>query len=404
MVPVTSHTPFVPQPHNQEKEFEGEARIIGGYDAQKGRYPYMVSLMSDFSHQCGGFLVAKDVVLTAAHCIENGFLNPNVQIKKAMLGRYDIFAASEANSQEIATSHQLMHSAYTMGTGEHDVGLIKLVTPSNFRPIKLNLEASSNLSPGLSLTTIGWGDIHGNHTYQGILQETSVNYITNQKCRSAPDPLRQESYTSYIYDDMMCAYTQGSDNCYGDSGGPLFKKGNGPLQDVPVGIVSWGIGCSRMPGVYARIGHPSNYKWIVSNICALSENPPPYLNCDETAIGVPEGGSSVRDDFDQFLEDIDLFLTPTAAPSDRPRTPRPTPATSPNTPRPTPAKYTVGVVLPPAFERPPTPPAPANTYGRSANTNNVESTSSSTATGRDTWLLWLVGSLSTVLVLLGFAY
>jgi secreted trypsin-like serine protease len=44
-------------------------RIIGGSNAQVGRYPYMVSLLSRSGfHACGGILVAKDVVLTGAHC------------------------------------------------------------------------------------------------------------------------------------------------------------------------------------------------------------------------------------------------------------------------------------------------------------------------------------------------
>ncbi|KAL3823947.1 hypothetical protein ACHAXA_007918 [Cyclostephanos tholiformis] len=42
-------------------------RIVGGVEAQEGRYPYLVSLTSDGSdHFCGGTLIAKDTVLTAA--------------------------------------------------------------------------------------------------------------------------------------------------------------------------------------------------------------------------------------------------------------------------------------------------------------------------------------------------
>jgi secreted trypsin-like serine protease len=44
-------------------------RIVGGSDAQVGRYPYMVSLLSRSGfYTCGGVLVAKDLVLTVAHC------------------------------------------------------------------------------------------------------------------------------------------------------------------------------------------------------------------------------------------------------------------------------------------------------------------------------------------------
>jgi hypothetical protein len=46
-----------------------QPRIIGGTDAEQGQYPYMVSVVANSgTHDCGGVLVAKDVVLTAAHC------------------------------------------------------------------------------------------------------------------------------------------------------------------------------------------------------------------------------------------------------------------------------------------------------------------------------------------------
>ena len=43
--------------------------IIGGMDAVEDAYPYVVSLQYiSAGHSCGGSLIARDVVLTAAHC------------------------------------------------------------------------------------------------------------------------------------------------------------------------------------------------------------------------------------------------------------------------------------------------------------------------------------------------
>lgn len=45
-------------------------RILGGSEAQPHLRPYMASLQLDGEHICGGFLIAEQWVLSAAHCTE----------------------------------------------------------------------------------------------------------------------------------------------------------------------------------------------------------------------------------------------------------------------------------------------------------------------------------------------
>merc|ERR1711953_232025 len=47
-----------------------EGRIIGGEEAPKHEFPWQVSLKSLGSHICGGSIVNRNQVITAAHCCE----------------------------------------------------------------------------------------------------------------------------------------------------------------------------------------------------------------------------------------------------------------------------------------------------------------------------------------------
>jgi secreted trypsin-like serine protease len=61
-----------------------QSRIIGGKNAEVGRYPYaQISLQRfDGTHICGASLVAPDLILTAAHCQDS--------FNVALLNQYNV--------------------------------------------------------------------------------------------------------------------------------------------------------------------------------------------------------------------------------------------------------------------------------------------------------------------------
>lgn len=48
-------------------------RIVNGFDALDGQFPYQISLRRNNYHHCGGSIISKRFILTAAHCVGENF-------------------------------------------------------------------------------------------------------------------------------------------------------------------------------------------------------------------------------------------------------------------------------------------------------------------------------------------
>lgn len=50
-------------------ESKRQQRMVLSRNASPGQFPYMVSLVYDKRHYCGGSLISANYVVTAAHCV-----------------------------------------------------------------------------------------------------------------------------------------------------------------------------------------------------------------------------------------------------------------------------------------------------------------------------------------------
>ncbi|MET9860067.1 serine protease [Streptomyces smyrnaeus] len=210
------------------------ATVVGGTKAQQGEFPFMVRL----SMGCGGSLLTKDIVLTAAHCVDGS--GPDTSIT-ATGGVVDL----EDPAAKTARSTEVVQAPGYDGNGK-DWALVKLAEPIDQPTLALAEDASYNKG---DFTIAGWGaDREGGRQHRYLLK-AQVPFVDDATCKTA--------YSNLVEDEELCAGkmdTGGVDTCQGDSGGPMFRKDDAGKW-VQVGIVSWGDGCARpgKPGVYTEV-------------------------------------------------------------------------------------------------------------------------------------------------------
>ena len=228
--------------------------IVGGEDAKKGEFPFMASIQRAGSSGsdgqiCGGSVVGKRWILTAAHCTV--FSKKQVQV---VVGRTDLTAKG---GQVLRVSRFAVHPDYD-DTGSSDVALWRTKKRIKAPRIALPKAADDALeTAGTVLTVAGWGvESSGGSEAPENLKKVDVSVSSDLECIT-------NLLLGFNADTEFCASELGGASCQGDSGGPIFgNRENGKV--VQVGVVSYGLGCAvpLFPGVYAELNAPSIIDWV----------------------------------------------------------------------------------------------------------------------------------------------
>jgi len=221
------------------------AKIVNGQRATKCEWKWQASLRQGNFAFCGGTLIDRKWVLSAAHCVPG--LKPNALT--VVLGDFDKSTTGN-DEQEMTVKKIISHPKYNSDTMSHDFALIELnekVTLGSC--VGVACLPSTPIQKDQVCYITGWGTLSSGGDTPDVLQEAQVKTLDNDDCNSK---------NGGILDNMLCAQGRNKDGevtdaCQGDSGGPLVCADVDGTYSVH-GATSWGFGCAdaNKPGVWAR--------------------------------------------------------------------------------------------------------------------------------------------------------
>ncbi|RZC41692.1 Trypsin domain containing protein [Asbolus verrucosus] len=239
--------------------------ILGGGRASSKEYPHMAALgfyseeRKVYEFSCGGTLISNKFVITAAHCIVNIERN---ELKIVRIG--EVHVPSEITTADLMDRHvkrSIVHPAFKRKGNINDIALAELEKTVYFTRYAKPACLHSGEDEPENLEVIGWGKLGPTGNRSPVLQKAKIKLASFKKCAQS----YRAKYGVTLNNRQICATSNKSDTCEGDSGGPLQIK-QGKLY-VLIGITSFGEECGgNLPGIYTKIH--SYLDWIESIVWA----------------------------------------------------------------------------------------------------------------------------------------
>jgi secreted trypsin-like serine protease len=206
-----------------------------------------VMIVGSRGNFCTGTLIARDLVLTAAHCVPPGLDYKLVQLDAQR-------QPALRDTSRVERHPQFSQQTFDNHRATADVALIKLAAPAQNPAQAVLFSGAFSVAPGDRFSVAGYGlTQRGDGKTGGTLR--GANLVATGK----PGNLQIR-----LVDPTTNGDRAGVGACTGDSGGPVFRDVAG--RSLVIGVISWSTGPNNSEGCGGLTGVTplSLYRgWIV---------------------------------------------------------------------------------------------------------------------------------------------
>lgn len=240
-------------------------RIIHGSAFVKTQVPWLVQIarvsVDRRVVQCSGSIITRNVILTAAHCVQNRTFNPK--------GKIAVFYNSTKvfTPPYILVKRGVVHRLYKQYPKGYDIALLKLTKPlpkfdSFVRPVCLPRQGAK--TPTKNMLLAGYGALNYEKKKATEALYIITKAMTKKDCMAL---LQRHKYTIPV-NRMFCTNHPRGTAYVGDSGAGLtahFGSRQGS-KSVQFGIASfvWKRHNGLAPNVFTRVS--MFMKWITKSL------------------------------------------------------------------------------------------------------------------------------------------
>ncbi|XP_036436961.1 elastase-1-like [Colossoma macropomum] len=239
-------------PFNQAGQGQGQNRVIGGSVSIPNAWPWQVSLRVQsgtcYNHYCGGVLIKKNWVLTAAQCVDG------TGVSVVVLGDHDLTLPESGKEQYIGISAIYIHPGWKRDLAAgYDIALIRLASDAilnSYVQLASLPPVDQVLAGNTACYVTGWGVTQTGGYLSAQLKQASLPSVDYATCSSST------WWGATVKTSMICAGGAGTAaGCNGDGGGPLncVVGGRYVVHGLTSFVSTAGCNTIRKPTVFTRV-------------------------------------------------------------------------------------------------------------------------------------------------------